>query len=143
MFCSHCGKQLADGSAVCPYCGAQLKAAQQQVPFDGNGSPAPDRQPIYTQAPPPPPPQAYPAGDTTNVLAIVGFILAFFIPIAGLVCSILGKKKAAELGGSGQGLATAGVVISSIEIAIYVLAVLVYVIIIIAAIGAAGTMPTY
>ena len=43
------------------------------------------------------------AKQESNVLAIVGFVLAFLMPVAGLVCSILGKNRAAELGGSGKG----------------------------------------
>ena len=48
----------------------------------------------------------------TNVLAIVGFIFAFLMPIVGLICSIIGRNKAPECGGNGKGLATAGIVIS-------------------------------
>ena len=48
----------------------------------------------------------------TNVLAIVGFILSFFIALAGLICSILGYKRAPELGGKGKSLALAGIIIS-------------------------------
>lgn len=39
-------------------------------------------------------------------------LFSFFIPIVGLICSILGRKNAAECGGNGHGLATAGIVIS-------------------------------
>ena len=50
--------------------------------------------------------------NKTNTLAIVGFIFAFFIPIVGLICSILGRNNAAECGGNGRGLPTAGMIIS-------------------------------
>ena len=53
-----------------------------------------------------------PAENKTNVLAIVGFIFAFIMPIVGLICSIIGRNKAPECGGNGRGLATAGIVIS-------------------------------
>ena len=53
-----------------------------------------------------------PAENKTNVLAIVGFIFAFIMPIVGLICSIIGRNKAPECGGNGKGLATAGIVIS-------------------------------
>ncbi len=53
-----------------------------------------------------------PAEKKTNVLAIVGFIFAFIMPIVGLICSIIGRNKAPECGGNGKGLATAGIVIS-------------------------------
>ena len=53
-----------------------------------------------------------PAENKTNVLAIVGFIFAFIMPIVGLICSIIGRNKAPECGGNGKGLATAGIVTS-------------------------------
>lgn len=60
----------------------------------------------------------------TNVLAIVGFIFAFLMPIVGLICSIIGKSKVDECGGNGKGLATAGIVISIITIVLYVIIVI-------------------
>lgn len=54
--------------------------------------------------------------NTTNTLAIIGFIFSFFIPIVGLICSILGRKNAADYGGNGHGLATAGMIISIVWI---------------------------
>ena len=57
----------------------------------------------------------------TNVLAIIGFIFSFFLPIVGLICTNLGRKNAAECGGNGHGLATAGLVISILWIVLGVL----------------------
>ena len=53
-----------------------------------------------------------PAENKTNVLAIVGYIFAFIMPIVGLISSMIGRNKAPECGGNGKGLATAGIVIS-------------------------------
>ena len=64
-----------------------------------------------------------PAENKTNVLAIVGFIFAFIMPIVGLICSIIGRNKAPECGGNGRGLATAGIVISVVWM---VLAIIIY-----------------
>ena len=50
----------------------------------------------------------------SNTLAIVGLILAFVFWPAGLLVSIMGLKKAKELGGSGHGLAMAGTILSAI-----------------------------
>lgn len=93
MYCSNCGKELNDNAVICPGCG---------VPTGKNGIPAQEKM---------------------NVLAIVGFVLAFFIPVAGLICSIIGKNKADEYGGNGKSLATAGIAISIVEIAIALLCV--------------------
>ncbi|MDE6189198.1 MAG: zinc ribbon domain-containing protein [Clostridia bacterium] len=55
----------------------------------------------------------------SNTLATVGFILSFFFTVVGLICSILGYKKSAELNGKGKGLAVAGIIISLLSIVIY------------------------
>ena len=51
----------------------------------------------------------------SNVIAIVGFILSFFIGIAGLVCSIIGLVKSKELK-DGKAFSIAGIIISSLRI---------------------------
>ena len=56
-----------------------------------------------------------------NKLAIAGFILSFFGPLAalvGLILSAIGLKKCKE-GYEQKGLAIAGVVISALSIALY------------------------
>ena len=65
-----------------------------------------------------------PQKNTTNILAIIGFILAFIMPIAGLACSIIGKKQAETCGGNGKTLASAGIVISVIAIVLYLIIVI-------------------
>ncbi len=101
MFCKNCGSQIDDNAAVCPHCG---------VATDN-----------YKTAP---------TVNETNTIAIVGFILSFFIAIAGLICSIIGYKKAKEMNGTGKGFALAGIIISAIEI---VLTVIIYIAVIAAA----------
>lgn len=63
-----------------------------------------------------------------NGLAIAGFVLSFFGPLAliGLILSILGKKKSKELDGSGAKLALAGIIISSLMLAYVVVWVIVF-----------------
>ena len=51
-----------------------------------------------------------------NVLAIVGFILAFVFNIAGLVVSLIALSKIKKTGERGRGLAIAGVIISIVSI---------------------------
>ena len=63
----------------------------------------------------------------TNILAIVGFILSFFISIPGLICSILGLVKLKEYN-NGKGLSIAGIIISVLRfiliIAVFILGIL-------------------
>lgn len=48
----------------------------------------------------------------TNTLSIVGLISAFFIPLVGLILSIIGVSQASKRNEKGKGLAIAGIVIS-------------------------------
>lgn len=59
--------------------------------------------------------------EEDNVVAIVGFVLAFVIPPAGLICSIIGFK-AGKRTGSQRGLAIAGIVVSAVFLSLQVLA---------------------
>ena len=97
MFCNNCGSQIDDNAVVCPNCGV---VTNNYIAKNTNQN------------------------NETNVLAIVGFILSFFIAIAGLICSIIGYRKAAELNGKGKGLALAGILISAIWIGIVILLII-------------------
>lgn len=99
MYCRNCGNEINERAVVCIHCGC---AIEQQKPA--------------TQV----------VAPKTNAIAIVGFVLAFLIPIAGLICSILGYKRAdKEYGGNCKGLALAGTIISAIMLAIVVAFVLI------------------
>jgi len=117
MFCYHCGKELDDRAVFCPHCGtvinedalkaakeAQAKAEEKDEFFDAPPTPKP-AQPVQQNAP----------AKTTNTLALVGFILSFFVPLAGFICSIIGLTKCKNFNGNGKGLAIAGIVISCVS----------------------------
>lgn len=104
MFCKNCGKEVDDQAVICPYCGVQLGKIE-------NGKPA----------------------NETCTLAIVGFILSFFISIAGLICSIIAYRKCRDENLNGKGFAVAGIVISAVSVAV----ALIYIIAIVGIIGAA------
>lgn len=107
MFCKHCGKEIQQGAAFCSHCGGMTENRVQSAdPFDT--PPA-----SYNSAPssPAPKPTTAPVPQN-NTLSTVGFVLSFLISLAGLICSIMGLKKADECGGTGKGLAIAGIVIS-------------------------------
>ena len=124
MFCKNCGKEISDDAAFCPHCGTKIKCENA---YTNTFSESP-----YAYAPQPAP------KDTSNTIAIVGFVLSFFFSIAGLICSIMGYKKAKEEGLDNKGLAIAGIIISSIEIAIVVLYIFVFVVIIGIVLGGLG-----
>lgn len=95
MFCKNCGSSIDDNAAVCPHCGVVVN--QEKLA---------------------------PSSGKTNTLAIVGFILSFFIAIAGLICSIVGYRNAPQYNGNGKGFALAGIIISALEI---VIAIIIYI----------------
>ncbi len=76
------------------------------------------------------------AEKKTNTLAIVGFVLAFLIPIAGLICSIIARKQVAERDEGGAGLALAGLIISIVETCFLVIYIIIYVALVMAAVSA-------
>lgn len=62
------------------------------------------------------------SGDSPKTLAIVGFVLSFFIAIAGLVVSIIALNKYKQTGETdGKGFATAGVIISIVWFALAII----------------------
>lgn len=92
MYCKHCGSEINQNAVVCIHCGCAVEqqAVQEQSTAEGK----------------------------TNTLAIVGFVMAFIIPLAGLICSIIGYKRAdKDYNGSCKGLALAGIIISAIFMA--------------------------
>lgn len=110
MFCKNCGSQISDNAVVCPNCGVQVGKVSTEN---------------YE--------------DKKNTIAIVGFVLSFFFAIAGLVCSIIGYKKAKNEGYDNQGLALAGIIISAISIGLVVL----YIVLIIAGVSCLAMSAPY
>lgn len=108
MFCRNCGKEIDDNSAVCMYCGTPTGLATPQQP----------QQPVQPQQ------HQQPAAQS-NTMALVGFILSFFMSLLGLIFSIIGYKnsKLPEYEGPNnyRGLALAGIIISSISMGVYVI----------------------
>ena len=86
MYCKNCGKEIDDKATACAYCGVSTKQEQK----------------IY-----------YVSTEKTNAIAIVGFVLSFFVAIAGLICCILAYKRAPEYGDKGLELSIAGITVSS------------------------------
>lgn len=53
-----------------------------------------------------------PKPQKTNTVSVVGFILAFFVPLIGLILSIVGISQASKRNEKGKGFAIAGIIIS-------------------------------
>ena len=129
MYCKHCGSSIDGKSAFCRFCGKPLDTAkmnktvaeeefvhvppQQQYYTPAQNVCAPPQQQYYA----PPPQQQTAQMQNENTIAVVGFILSFFVSIAGLICSIIGYNNTKK-GAPNKGLAIAGIVISSVGLAI-------------------------
>ena len=76
-------------------------------------------QPLPPQQPPQPQYGAYqPAQPGWNVMAIVGFILAFFVNIVGIILGFVALSQIKRTGEQGRGLAIAAIIIGFAEIVI-------------------------
>lgn len=134
MFCRYCGKELNDKAVVCPGCGiltceesAPKTKEAQQIPYRPQTAyQQPQAQPQQQTYQQQPVYQAQPRPRKTNVLAIVGFVLSFFVCLAGLICSAIALKQVKTSGEDGRGLALAGVIISAISLGILIVALLFY-----------------
>jgi|GEM_PF-5387543 len=73
-----------------------------------------------------PQPPAAPAVRETNPFAIVAFVTAFFVPVAGIVLGIIALRQISASGGTqdGRGLATWAVAIGGVITALIALYVL-------------------
>lgn len=122
MFCKHCGNLIGEEAYTCPYCNAPIRDEFTQQPMQPYGQQQPAQQ--YRQQIP----QQYDQpGNTDNAVAIVGFVLAFLIPLAGLICSIIGYNNAKQQGLRNKDLAFAGIIVSIVVLVLCVLSVLLYV----------------
>lgn len=72
-------------------------------------------QPPYGQSPYGQPPYGY-GPPKMNTLALVGFILSFFISLVGLVLCVIGLSQINSANGTqtGKGLAIAGIIIGAL-----------------------------
>ena len=109
-FCAKCGSEMEKDATFCANCGtsADGKAEAKVVESSSNG-------------------------ETRNGMATAGFILSFFVPVLGLIFSIVGLNKANQLGGNGRGLAKAGLILSIIWMVLSVIAYIIYYMVVIAA----------
>ena len=91
--CKYCGAQLADDDDYCYFCGRVLEEKTEQTfnNYNNNGN---------TQA------------TRRNVLARIGFVIAFFSPMIGLILSIVALNIAKNMNNDGKKYAIAGIIIS-------------------------------
>lgn len=69
-----------------------------------------------------------PAVAPTNTLAIIAFVLSFFVSIAGIICGHFALRQIRETGEAGREFALAGVIIGYVLTGFAVLMVLAWVV---------------
>ena len=137
MFCPKCGTNNADGAGFCAGCGSPLTPAVNPVQAAVPVAPAP--APVYTPQPAPQPAPVYnqtpitpvpPQTRGTNALCVAGFItslvsvvLAGTTALISLILSIIGFNAAKKNNQGGKGLGLAGIIISAVLMALFVLGI--------------------
>ena len=86
---------------------------------------------------------AVPANERWNVLAIVGFVLAFVVSLGAVICGHIALSQIKRTGEKGRGLALAAVILGYAGILFGIIAIIAYVGLIAAAVssGAISTSP--
>lgn len=101
------------------------------VPAPGGATPPPPAPPV------PPAQPTYPAygqpatagyAPPTNTLAIIALILAFLVPLGGIICGHIALGQIKRTGEGGQGLAKAGLILGYVFTALTLLIVIGYII---------------
>ncbi|MGH3098973.1 MAG: DUF4190 domain-containing protein [Streptosporangiales bacterium] len=113
--------QQGPGGYGSPYDPRQVDPYAQGTPYP----PAQYGAPVYGYAYPPKPPT-----NTMAVLSLVfalcGFVIWFICSLLGLIFGIVAKKQLKQSGEGGDGLATAGIVISAILLGLKVVGLLIW-----------------
>ena len=79
--------------------------------------------------------QPYAAAQTTNTLAIVALIAAFFVPLAAVICGHIALSQIKRTGQGGRQLALAGTIIGYCFIGLGILVGIIYAAVIVAAVS--------
>ncbi len=97
MYCKYCGAEIVDGAYICTKCGRLVNEAALKKDTEECDK------------------------KKENTIAIVGFVLSFFVAIAGLICSIIGYTRAKKDNLPHKGLALAGIIVSAVSMGLSVI----------------------
>ncbi|PSL54377.1 uncharacterized protein DUF4190 [Saccharothrix carnea] len=92
-------------------------------------------QPQYQQ------PGYYPPHRQTNGMAIAALITAFLFSPAGIVLGVLARKQIRRTGEEGWGMATAGLIVGVVLTVLWVLAIVLWVVLVVWLYREASNLP--
>ena len=87
MFCTKCGKQVPDGSVICPYCGSPL-AAPQAAPQQAAPQAAPQAVANYASNIV----NGAKKGDKKSLIIAIAAAVAVLVVVIGLISLLAGKS---------------------------------------------------
>jgi hypothetical protein len=119
VFCGKCGfnvEEKSEKDCFCRYCGSKMSSKEDVCPVCD--------QKVLKPALPTPPVTGVPMMD--NVYAVIGLILAWFLPIPGFILGVLGLTNAKKCGGKGKGMSIIAIVISVVAYILPILLVILY-----------------
>lgn len=112
-FCESCNKKFTENIVNCPHCNVALKekTSEQNI------------MSCHIQS------ENKPVSNESNGLAIAGLVLAIIgFSLMGLIFSCVGYSWAKKRNDNGKSIALAGIIISSISMAIYTIIFFVWII---------------
>lgn len=127
MYCTKCGHPNDDNTSFCTNCGAPL-GEEKTVAQDFNQP----QQPVQPQQPMPQPTGSIPGrglGIASMVLGIISlvFFCTIYLPIpcaiVGIILGIVGRNQA-KASGAPTGMATAGIICSSISLGLALITII-------------------
>lgn len=115
MHCPRCGHANPPNVSFCENCGANIDGSSAGPSKSSGPNPLASSPSAFPSAAPA---ASYPVRSSRySGLAIAGFVLAFFCGLLGLILSIYGYQESRDDPYvDGEGLAMAGIIISSIHI---------------------------
>ena len=124
-FCTKCGTSLNDDDVFCPKCGTKSNSEAPKVeeetayeePKHEEHHMVENNQEDFLSV----------KIESKNTVGLVGFILSFAVPIAGLICSIIGLQKAKEVNDDSKNLCIAGIIISSVLTVVGIILIIVWI----------------
>ncbi len=94
-YCGQCGTKCDINDCFCTQCGSKLEVLDSNTNYNTVDN-----------------------SQKMNIMCVVGFVCSFIFVILGLILSIVGLNQVKKTGEDGKAFAVAGIVISSLKLAI-------------------------